>query len=117
SSAALGDDFVVKFAWSKPAADRVRHQITVLDVLACDPVVPYVPEVVAAGTDPLLLVTRRVRGRSLFAVADSIDRDRAGEQIARFLAALHGDGPRRRFEAVVGPVPAWYPLVPTGALR
>src|ERR1700749_3347748 len=53
SSAARGDDFVVKFAWSKQAADRVRHQITVLDVLARDPVVPYVPEVVAAGTDPL----------------------------------------------------------------
>jgi aminoglycoside phosphotransferase (APT) family kinase protein len=117
SSAALGDEFIVKFAWSKPAADRVRHQITVLDILARDPAVPYLPEVVAAGADPLILVTRRVRGTSLFAVADSVDRDRAGEQIARFLAALHADGPRRRFEAVLGPVPAWYPLVSTDALR
>jgi aminoglycoside phosphotransferase (APT) family kinase protein len=117
SSAALGDEFIVKFAWSKPAASRVRHQITVLDLLARDPAVPYLPEVIAAGTDPPLLVTRRVRGTSLFAVADSIDRGRAGEQIARFLAALHGDGPRRRFEAAVGPVAAWYPLVSTDALR
>jgi aminoglycoside phosphotransferase (APT) family kinase protein len=117
AGAALGDELIVKFAWSKPAAGRVRHQITVLDVLARDPAVPHLPEVVAAGADPLLLVTRRVRGTSLFAVADSIDRGRAGEQIARFLTALHGDGPRRRFEAVVGPVPAWYPLVSTDALR
>jgi aminoglycoside phosphotransferase (APT) family kinase protein len=117
AGAALGDEFIVKFAWSKLAAERVRHQITVLDVLARDLAVPYLPEVVAAGAHPLVLVTRRVRGTSLFAVADSIDRDRAGEQIARFLTALHADGPRRRFEAVVGPVPAWYPLVTTDALR
>jgi aminoglycoside phosphotransferase (APT) family kinase protein len=118
SSAALGEDFVVKFAWSEPAARFVLHQIRVLEALAREPpAVPFLPEVVASGTDPLILVTRRVRGSSLFKVADSINRDHAGTQLARFLAALHGDEARQRVEAVTGAVPAWYPLAATSALR
>jgi aminoglycoside phosphotransferase (APT) family kinase protein len=73
--------------------------------------------VVATGTDPLILVTRRVRVSSLFNVVDSIDRDAAGRQLARFLAALHGDEARRRVEAAAGPVPAWYPPVTIRVLR
>jgi aminoglycoside phosphotransferase (APT) family kinase protein len=117
SSAALGEDYIVKFAWSQAAARFVAHQIMVLQALALEPTVPYLPEVVAAGTSPLILVTRRVRGTSLFNVADWIDRDHAGGQLARFLAALHSDQARRRAEAAAGPVPAWYPLVTTTALR
>ena len=117
SSAALGDDFVVKFAWSQAAARFILHQITILETLALEPAVPYLPEVVAAGTSPLILVTRRVRGTSLFEAVDRIDRDHAGGQLARFLAALHSDQTRRRAEAAAGPVPAWYPLVTTAALR
>ena len=117
SSAALGEDFFVKFAWSEPAARFVLHQIEVLEALGHEPAVPFLPEVVASCTDPLILVTRRVRGSSLFEVVGSIDRDHAGMQIARFLAVLHGDEARRRVEAVTGVIPAWYPLVTTGALR
>jgi aminoglycoside phosphotransferase (APT) family kinase protein len=117
ASAALGPHYVVKFAWSEPAARLVRHQIQVLAALAAPPAVPCLPEVVAAGADPLILVTRRVPGTSLFAVAGSIDRDAAGRQLAVFLAALHGDGPRRRVEAAAGPVAAWYPPRTTAALR
>ena len=117
SSAALGDDFFVKFAWSEPSARRLENQIRVMAALAREPAVPFLPEVVASGTDPVILVTRRVRGSSLFKVVDFIDRDYAGRQIARFLAALHGDEARRRVEAAAGAVPAWYPLVTTGALR
>jgi len=117
SSAALGDDFVVKFAWSQAAARFIQHQITILETLALEPAVPYLPVVVAAGTSPLILVTRRVRGTSLFEAVDGIDRDQAGGQLARFLAVLHSDETRRRAEAAVGLVPAWYPLVTTAALR
>jgi hypothetical protein len=117
SSAALGDDFVVKFAWSQAAARFILHQITTLETLALEPALPYLPEVVAAGTSPLILVTRRVRGTSLFEAADQIDRDHAGGQLARFLAVLHSEQTRRRAEAATGPVPAWYPLITTAALR
>ena len=117
SSAALGEEFFVKFAWSEPAARRVLHQIRVLEALTREPAVPYLPQVVASGTDPLIMVTRRVRGASLFTVADTINLDHAGLQIARFLAVLHGEEARRRVEPMTGAVPAWYPLVTTSALR
>jgi aminoglycoside phosphotransferase (APT) family kinase protein len=117
STAALGEDYVVKFAWSQAAARFVQHQITVLAALALKPAVPFLPEVVAAGTSPLILVTRRVPGTSLFAVVDGIDRDYAAKQLARFLAVLHSDEVRQRAELALGPVPAWYPLVTTDALR
>jgi aminoglycoside phosphotransferase (APT) family kinase protein len=115
SSAFIGTEFVAKFAWSRQAALQVRHEISVLTALA--PVVPHLPEVVVGSTDPLLLVTRRVPGTSLFAVADSIDRDDAGRQLARFLAALHHASARARVEAETGPLPAARLLTATGVLR
>jgi aminoglycoside phosphotransferase (APT) family kinase protein len=87
-SALLGDGFVAKFAWSEPAALRRAHEIEILAALA-ESAVPFLPEVVAAGFDPVVLVTRRVSGSSLFQVIDSIDRERAGAQLAEFLVALH----------------------------
>ena len=115
SSAFIGTEFVAKFAWSRQAALQVRNEIGVLTALA--PVVPYLPEVVVGSTDPLLLVTRRVPGTSLFAVADSIDRDEAGRQLARFLAALHDPSARARLEAEIGPLSAARPLTATEVLR
>jgi aminoglycoside phosphotransferase (APT) family kinase protein len=117
ATALVGGEFVAKFAWSRPAALRVRHELGVLTALARPPAVPYLPEVVVSSTDPLLLVTRRVPGTSLFAVADSIDRDQAGRQLARFLAALHHPSARARVEAETGPLPAARPLATTDVLR
>jgi len=114
----LGDQFIVKFAWSRPAALQLAHEIAVLAALAREPTVPFLPEVVASSTDPLLLITRRVPGTSLFDVADSIDPDRAARQIVRFLAALHHPATRQHVEAAVGPLTG--PVLPpttTAALR
>ncbi|HET6744125.1 MAG TPA: phosphotransferase [Kribbella sp.] len=91
SSAVLGGRYVAKFAWSRPAALRLAHEIAVLNELAA---VPYLPKVVASSTDPVLLVTELVPGRSLFEVIDSIDRDRAGRQLAYFLGELQRAGER-----------------------
>jgi aminoglycoside phosphotransferase (APT) family kinase protein len=101
-SVPVGDEFFVKFAWSRPAAFRLAREIRILAALAREPKVPFLPEVVASSTDPLLLITRRVRGASLFEVVGSIDRDRAARQLASFLAALHHPAARQRAEAVVG---------------
>jgi aminoglycoside phosphotransferase (APT) family kinase protein len=98
----LGDRFFVKFAWSRPAALQLAHEIGVLAALAREPAVPFLPEVAASSTDPLLLITRRVAGTSLFDVVDSIDPDRAARQLVRFLAALHHPATRQRAEAAVG---------------
>ncbi len=98
----LGDRLFVKFAWSRPAALRLAREIGVLAALAREPKVPFLPEVVASSADPLLMITRRVPGASLFEVAGSIDPDHAARQLVRFLAALHHPAARRRAEAAVG---------------
>jgi aminoglycoside phosphotransferase (APT) family kinase protein len=103
SSSTVADGrFLVKFAWSRPAALRLATEIGILTALGREPRVPFLPEVVASSTDPVLLVTRLVPGASLFEVIGSIDRERAGQQLARFLAALHHPVARRRAEAAVG---------------
>jgi len=98
----VGDHFFVKFAWSPPAALRLAREIGVLAALAGEPKVPFLPEVAASSADPLLMITRRTPGTSLFEVASSIDLDRAARQLVWFLAALHHPGARQRAEAAVG---------------
>jgi aminoglycoside phosphotransferase (APT) family kinase protein len=98
----VGDHFFVKFAWSRPAALRLAWEIGALAALACEPKVPFLPEVAASSANPLLMITRRTPGTSLFEVADSIDPDRAARQLVWFLAALHHPGARQRAEAAVG---------------
>ena len=98
----VGDRVFVKFAWSRPAALRLAREIGVLAALAREPKVPFLPEVLISSADPLLMITRRVPGTSLFEVAGSIDPDHAGRQLVRFLAALHHPAARQRAEAAVG---------------
>jgi aminoglycoside phosphotransferase (APT) family kinase protein len=117
-SVPVGEQCFVKFAWSRPAALQLAHEIGVLAALACEPAVPFLPEVVASSTDPLLLITRRVPGVSLFDVIDSIDPDRAARQLVRFMAALHHPATRQRAETAVGTLTG--PVLPpatTAALR
>ncbi|MDG4820367.1 aminoglycoside phosphotransferase family protein [Asanoa sp. WMMD1127] len=105
STAVVSGRYVAKFAWSRPAAQRVAHELRVLSALAREPAVPCLPQVVAASLDPVLLVTERVRGRSLFAVLPRLDPACAGRQLARFLAALHDTATRARVDDAVGPLP------------
>jgi hypothetical protein len=91
STAIVDEQFIVKFAWSRPAALRLAHEISVLTVLAGS---PFLPEVVAGSADPLLLITKRVPGTSLFEVVHSIDPDHAGGLLAEFLATLHDSASR-----------------------
>lgn len=105
ASAVVGGRFVAKFAWSRPAALRLAHEIAILAALAHEPVVPFLPEVVASSTDPLLLVTKLVPGTALFEVVDSIDRDHAGRQLSQFLGVMHRTGTRERVEDAVGELP------------
>ncbi|MFF1822793.1 aminoglycoside phosphotransferase family protein [Kribbella sp. NPDC058245] len=106
ASAVVGRRFVVKFAWSEPAALRLAHEIAVLASLQ----IPFLPEVVASSTDPVLLVTALVPGATLFDVVDSIDRADAGRQLAQFLAALHGS-------SIENPPPAALPPATAEIIR
>jgi hypothetical protein len=111
--------FFVKFAWSRPAAPQLAHEISVLAELAREPAVPFLPEAVASSTAPLLLITRRVPGASLFDVAGSIDRDCAARRLVRFPAAVHHAATRQRIEADVGTLTGAQlpPAVTTAVLR
>ncbi len=118
SSAVVGEQFIAKFAWSRPAALRLVREIGVLTGLGCEPGVPFLPAVAASSTDPVLMVTRLVPGASLFEVIGSIDPGLAGQQLAQFLAALHHPAARQRAEAVVGKLTgAHLPPATTAALR
>jgi len=118
SSTVVGERFIVKFAWSRPAALRLTREIGVLTALGREPKVPFLPEVVASSSDPVLLVTRLVPGESLFEVISSISCERAGQQLASFLAALHHPAARQRAEAVVGKLTgAHLPPATTATLR
>ena len=111
----IGERFYVKFAWSRPAALQLAHEMAVLAALAREPAVPFLPEVVASSTDPLLLITRRVPGASLFSVVDSIGPDQVAGQVVRFLATLHHPATRQRAEAAVGPLTR--PVLPPGTTQ
>jgi hypothetical protein len=106
-----GDRSFVKFTWSRPAALRLAREISVLAALAREPKVPFLPEVVASSTDPLLMITRRVPGTSLFEVADSINPDNAARIDPEPPPAAHQRGWHRRRPCAV---PAYGATPPRG---
>jgi aminoglycoside phosphotransferase (APT) family kinase protein len=116
ANAWVGEDVLVKYAWSQPAAERLAHEIGVLSALARSQV-PFLPEVVAASLDPVLLFVRRVAGSPLFGVVDAIDRDQAGAQLARFMAALHSEATRELLARTVPGMTSPVPQATTAQLR
>ncbi len=78
---------------------------------------PYLPEVVVSSTDPLLLVTRRVPGTSLFAVADSIDRDQPAVSWRGSWPPCTTPRPARASRPPGRSRPVGYPLATTAMLR
>jgi hypothetical protein len=117
SSAVVDGRFVAKFAWSGQAARRVAHEIGVLTALSSGTDVPFLPEIVASSLDPVMLVTRRVAGATLFEVVNTIDRDRAARQLAAFLAALHHPATSGHVQAAVGRLPHAEPPASPELLR
>lgn len=92
-SAVLDGAYVVKFAWSEPAARRIAHERRLLEALAEANLGLRVPAVVAAASDPVLLVTRLVPGDPLsWEAANRLSgqpRRQLVEDLASFLAVLH----------------------------
>ena len=117
-SAVVGERFVARPAWSQPAALRLAHEVGVLTALLREASVPFLPEVVASSTDPVLLVTRLVPGTALFDVVDTIGRDHAGRQLASFLAGMHHPKTLEQVEGLVGELPpALLPPAATSTIR
>src|SRR5580704_11746421 len=55
-TAVLDGAYVVKYAWSEPAARRIAHEAQLLEALADAQLGLPVPAVVAAATEPALLI-------------------------------------------------------------
>jgi aminoglycoside phosphotransferase (APT) family kinase protein len=95
-SAVLGGAYVVKFAWSEPAARRIAHEARLLEALANAELGLAVPVVVAARTAPAILITRLVPGEPLsWEAANGLSgrpRRMLVEGLAHFLAVLHDPG-------------------------
>jgi aminoglycoside phosphotransferase (APT) family kinase protein len=92
-SAVLDGAYVVKFAWSEPAARRIVHEARLLEALAKAELGLPVPAVVAAAAAPALLITRLVHGEPLsWEAANGLSgqpRRKLVEDLAHFLAVLH----------------------------
>lgn len=120
-TAALGEDYIAKYAWSEWAAARLWHEVQVLTLLnTTDPGLP-VPRVVAWSSDPVLLVTSRVAGEWLGHAEASLLRGERLEQTAgdaaRFLVRLHRPEVLRAVETAGLVVPEPEPQATTQALR
>lgn len=92
-SAVLDADYVVKFAWSEPAARRIVHEGRLLAALAEADLALQVPAVVAIAAAPALLITRLVAGEPLsWEAANRLAgkrRHRLVQELAHFMALLH----------------------------
>jgi aminoglycoside phosphotransferase (APT) family kinase protein len=92
STAVIDGSFILKFAWSEPAAMRVLREARVLEILARVLDLP-IPCLAGTSEEPVAFVTRLVDGRPLsfedVRAAAPVDRDAMAEQLAAFLASLH----------------------------
>ncbi|WP_436536135.1 phosphotransferase family protein [Actinoplanes sp. HUAS TT8] len=120
ASAEIDGRFVVKFAWARPPALRIRHQIRLLDTLR--PAAPRLPlpTVVAASLDPAMLITRRAAATPFFGVRHLIapaDRPTVADDLAAVLAGLHHRDVLKAVSASMGPLPEPIMPAPTGEIR
>lgn len=119
SSALVDGTFIVKYAWGEPAALRLYREVCVLDALRAFASELLLPPVAFSSTDPLLLATRKVDGQPLaYDFAHSLDAggvERVGDQLGRFLAALHApsvlEAARSAAVPLGGPAPQGDPSV------
>jgi aminoglycoside phosphotransferase (APT) family kinase protein len=92
-TAFLGEDWVVKFTWTEPAALKLEREAKILRALARAPSPPPMPELIAESRDPVLLVHRRVRGGPVTAAAlercSPAQRRELADSLAQVLAQLH----------------------------
>jgi aminoglycoside phosphotransferase (APT) family kinase protein len=120
-SAILDGAYLVKYAWSEPPARRIVHEGRVLAVLAEVDGGLGVPPVVAAGSNPALLITRLIPGESLSWEAASsvsgLQRRRLVEEVAGFLAVLHDPATLDRVRDAGVPLGTPEPQASTAEIR
>jgi hypothetical protein len=87
----LGDDYLVKYAWSPQAAEEVRREARVALALAKTEFARLMPAIEHFSANPALLVLRRCPGVPLWgdALTDQAARNRLGRDLGAALSVLH----------------------------
>jgi aminoglycoside phosphotransferase (APT) family kinase protein len=120
-SARLDDQYVAKFAWSKPAAERVWHEAQVLGVLGSHRPALRTPRLVAASSEPALLVTEWVDGTPLtyeqVGAANTTWIEGMASELSRFLVALHQSAVLTEVGNAIEPLATPLPQATTEAIR
>lgn len=120
-SARVGDRHHVKFAWSIEAARRLWHEAQVTTILGGIEPSMLLAQVEAVTTDPVLLVTRRMRGGPIWyheiSAMSRDDRRHLAVQLGAFLQRLHAPDAIEAVEKALGPLPSPVPQATTSALR
>ncbi|WP_328473676.1 aminoglycoside phosphotransferase family protein [Actinoplanes sp. NBC_00393] len=119
ASAVVDDRFVVKFAWAEPPAQRIRHQVRVLNALRTSAPGLPLPEVVAASDSPAMLVTRRTPASPFFGVRHLITPadPEVARDLATVLAVLHNPAVLKSVSEAIGPLPEPAAHATTDTLR
>ncbi len=121
SSAFVGDAWVVKFAWSEPAAIKLEREIHTLLAVATSDRPPPVRRVSAWSSDPVLMVSPFVPGSPV--LGNAIARSSAaqvhhlGGELANMLAAFHDPATHGAIERSGVRLPPPTPQATTAELR
>jgi len=119
-SAIVDGSLVAKFAWSKPAAERLWYEARILralTALSCD---LRLPDLVTTSDDPVLVVTRLVAGDPLTSeliTGAGSEIAEIGSQLALFLSNLHRPDILARVSGTLGPLDTPRPQATTADLR
>jgi aminoglycoside phosphotransferase (APT) family kinase protein len=112
---------VAKFAWSKPAAERLRYEARILHALAARSADLRLPDIMVASDDPVLVITRLVEGDPLtYELVEGANKptaDQIGAELASFLSNLHRPGILAHVREAVGPLDVAQPQATTVDLR
>jgi aminoglycoside phosphotransferase (APT) family kinase protein len=112
---------VAKFAWSKLAAERLWYEARILRSLAPQSADLRLPEVVLASDDPVLVITRLVKGNpltyELVGGTSNANVDQIGSELALYLSNLHQPEILSRINHDVGPLDVPRPQATTADLR
>jgi aminoglycoside phosphotransferase (APT) family kinase protein len=121
SSAFVDDDWVVKFAWSEPAAAKLEQEIVVLRALATMERPPPVRTIHAWSSHPVMLVAPFVAGSPVrgewVAELDANTLRHLALELAQFLAELHGRAAHLAIDRANVTLPPPTPQADTDALR
>jgi aminoglycoside phosphotransferase (APT) family kinase protein len=121
SSAFVGDSWVVKYAWTEEAAERLATEIATHRALATSPCSVPIRRVHAASAEPVLLLAPFVSGDPVtveaIAAYTPAEKQRLARALAEVLAAFHDPATARAVVASGVPLRTPQPQATTDELR